>query len=343
MKKYSDKKFEESIKDLKIEVVNENLLTDFLKVAKKKFFDKNIFISTEIANEAKKVFSETFISSFEKELKFKKFRLSNIIYSPSDVIKTVQVKLFEKLEYEYEHPGSSSQLFSFTEEGEDYQKNTSLLAECYKIVNEIENWIKDNLDLVLSETYQLNSVNMKSEATQRFVKSFKGIFLEIFASTEDSFRKNLNLSLDDFSKRSEFTHLAYKVIKELKKITKKSPQPLDIPNMYVNDDLYVVDDTPTEITDDQAEELVHTLKESDIYALLKLYSKKYRQFIPPREIANYADIIKYSYKEAIIRNKSLKRPNKNQVVEIMKEYLDSLGFEKNIEPPKPAETQKEAS
>lgn len=323
MKSYSYKKFESELNEkFKIEVIDENVLTDFLKVAKKKFFDDNILISSEVANEVKKIFSKTFISSFSSELKFKTFSLSNLVYKPSKVITTIQNKLLEILQTEFDRP-NLSRMFKFTPEDTEYKKNTSLLAECYNIVNEMESWIKENLNLCLAETYQLNSISMKSKENQRFVSGFREVFLEIFEKKNNIFR--FNMSLDDFSERNDFSYLAYRVIKALKKETKNAPQKLDIENMYVNDELYSPDDSaPLEITDDQADKLVKLLSVPKLYSAIREYGKKYNKSILSTDYPQYIDIYKVAYREAILRSKSLKTPPNSVVLEIMHEYITSL-------------------
>lgn len=330
MKSYSDKKFEETLEGkFKIEIINENLLTDFLKVAKHKFFDKNIFISSKDANELKIIFSESFINNFSTGLKFKMFSLSNLIYKPSDVIKTIQKKLLQLLKEEIDAMSrlkSSGNLFHLVNPESGYSKNTSLLSECYEIVDNLENWIKRNLEKCLIETYQLNSVSIKSQSSQRFIKSFKQIFLRIFSSlSKKKFR--FDMSLDDFSTRNEFSALAYKIFKKLKKINSG----LDIANTYVNDELYnntTNDQKDDKMSDEQIDEMITKLTSTQLHNSIREYGRKYKVSILTSEILHYIDVYKIAYRQAIIRNKSLKTPNQSQVLEIMHEYLESLQSDK---------------
>jgi hypothetical protein len=302
--------------NLNIEILNENFITDLIKITKKKYFDESYYVTTKNANNIKIVFAESFIRSLQS-LKFRKFSFSKFYFKTEDVISKIQEELLGILKSEKEKERTNP-IFNLIYGKREYKPNTSLSNECYKIVVNIENWILKNLNTIITELYNINPAQENDKTMKKFLGSFTKLFVEIFEKTEKKFK--FSLTLDSFSRKSKFEELAFRVIKEIKRET-KDKNLIDIEKTFVMDDDIEknVDKTKVkkELKEEEIQEELSKIPYPYMMSTINQFITVNKLTIEISKWSEFEKIFKEAYKEILIDLKGKRRPEKDEIIDMM--------------------------
>lgn len=309
--------------DFEVEILDENLFTDFLKVAKKRYFDDTSFVPSERANEIKRMFSQAFIDSLDS-IKFKKLSLTRLLFDPTKIMVEIQKQLKEALDKEYKNEAGTD-IFKFVKKDVDYKPNTSVFSECFQILQKLELWIKDHIRKIILHTYNINTQQADLGSTKNFIKKFTDLFLEIFQTHKSFFPK---LTLDSMNNNSKFFKIGAQVMKEIKKQSSgKDDVIIDIENLFVIDtkeDLNDINATPKEISKAEVELLANKVSLGYVMTTVKLFIRTYKLSVNTSEMLTLQGVFKNAYKYLLMKHGNVKSFNKSEIV---KRMADQYGVE----------------